>query len=265
MTGRLFAQDSTLVQKTYLKVIKTGISTAPDFIVVKIKDLNTGESKEICTTANFFFGALSKEQIPGFNKSYMEYLLSKSADRTFELKKSDALKNIGFFNYHLQNETHIDSLIKNNHLRDSLKNLSKVEIMVYKEFNLYEQKRDTLLQEFSRRMKKNKPLSTEENQIIDHLSESVSYEDTYDNSKMYDYKKLSREGLQFMALWLNTIRNDKQKYRDLEEERGRLYKKLFQMYFDKYGLSFCHVAFNNGIITYIGDEVAVIGYSSVVD
>jgi hypothetical protein len=36
-------------------------STAPDFVVVIVKNLNTGEIKEICTEAPFVNGAIYRE------------------------------------------------------------------------------------------------------------------------------------------------------------------------------------------------------------
>ncbi|HTI61549.1 hypothetical protein [Mucilaginibacter sp.] len=262
---RLFAQDKSLAEKAYLHVLQNGFSTAPEFVVITITNANTGESKEICVTATVWFNALEMEYLPNSEKSYIEYLRSNSHSRTFALTKPDALKNIGFVNYHLKHEKRISEIIVKNHLRDSLKKINLLREAAYKEGNLYRRNRRIMLLTFTDSIKKYRNLNPEEDQIIKDLNESVSYEESFDNPKSFDYKKLSEKGLHFMALWRTQIRSSKQKYNELSKESNRLYEKFFQRYYKKYGMNFCHVGFKHGIITFLGDEVAYVGYGIIID
>lgn len=77
-------------------------STFSYFTVIKVKNLNTGETKEICTKGNFVAGAIHRElkldyDKDGLNKAY-EFAKSKK-DRYFEFKNKEALDNISFFDY----------------------------------------------------------------------------------------------------------------------------------------------------------------------
>ncbi|PWJ33500.1 hypothetical protein [Sediminitomix flava] len=76
-------------------------STFSYFVVCKIRDLNTGNVKEICTTADFLKGAIHRE----FNLDYSDKSLSESrkllleSNRFFEFKNVDALLNVRFYDY----------------------------------------------------------------------------------------------------------------------------------------------------------------------
>lgn len=80
-------------------------STAPNYLVVTVKNLNTNEKKEICTEAPFLNGAVFKEtgvfQIP---LNCNEYKV-----RYFEFKEDSALWNISF---DLYTSAELDSFAK---------------------------------------------------------------------------------------------------------------------------------------------------------
>ena len=66
------------------------LSTAPNYVVVIVKNLNTGKTKEICTEAPFIDGAVSIETNVSKSINCMKY-----KDRYFEFKNDSALWNIG--------------------------------------------------------------------------------------------------------------------------------------------------------------------------
>jgi len=70
----------------------SNFSTAPNYLVVKVKNLNTGEIKEICTEAPFLNGAFNRET--GEFKNSLD--CKEYEDRYFEFKKDSALWNISF-------------------------------------------------------------------------------------------------------------------------------------------------------------------------
>ena len=76
-------------------------STIGYFTVVKIKNLNSGEVKEICTDGAFVDGALHLELNAGYDSVGSQKVRRhfKMKDRYFELKNEEALRNVGFENY----------------------------------------------------------------------------------------------------------------------------------------------------------------------
>ena len=77
-------------------------STFSYFTVIKVKNLNTGVTKEICTKGNFVAGALHRELNVGYDakgqQKVFDFAKSKK-DRYFEFKNKEALDNISFFDY----------------------------------------------------------------------------------------------------------------------------------------------------------------------
>lgn len=77
-------------------------STFSYFTVIKVKNLNTGVTKEICTKGNFVAGALHRELNIGFDtkgqQKVLDFAKSKK-NRYFEFKNKEALDNISFFDY----------------------------------------------------------------------------------------------------------------------------------------------------------------------
>jgi hypothetical protein len=77
-------------------------STFSYFTVIKVKNLNTGVTKEICTKGNFVSGALHIELKADYNEKgeqkVLDFAKSKK-NRYFEFKNKKALDNISFFDY----------------------------------------------------------------------------------------------------------------------------------------------------------------------
>jgi hypothetical protein len=71
-------------------------STAPNYVVVTVKNLKTGELKEICTEAPFLNGALDHE-----TGKKSEFSCEIYEERYFEFSNDSALWNISFDLYTL--------------------------------------------------------------------------------------------------------------------------------------------------------------------
>ena len=77
-------------------------STFNYFTVIKVKDLNTGLVKEICTKGNFLSGALHIELKADYDSKGEQRVLNfakSKRDRYFEFKSKKALDNISFSKY----------------------------------------------------------------------------------------------------------------------------------------------------------------------
>jgi len=96
-------------------------STFSYFTVIKVKNLNTGVTKEICTKGNFVAGALHRELNVDYDtngqQKVFDFAKSKK-DRYFEFKNKEALDNISFFDYKtklvdkIQTEYNLDKAIE---------------------------------------------------------------------------------------------------------------------------------------------------------
>jgi len=68
------------------------ISTTPNYVVVIVKNIKTGEIKEICTEATLLCGAVNKRS----GKTNLIINCKKYETRYFEFSKKKALNNISF-------------------------------------------------------------------------------------------------------------------------------------------------------------------------
>jgi len=77
-------------------------STAPNYVVVTVKNLNTGEIREICTEAPFLEGAITRQTGKDtYTIDSISYVLRSTVcddypNRYFEFSKDSALWNISF-------------------------------------------------------------------------------------------------------------------------------------------------------------------------
>ena len=89
-------------------------STYHDYVVVKVKNLKTGELKDLCTTPNMLSGAMWHET----GKLRFGFDYKQHPTRYFEFSKDSALLNIRFNDYSsqeltaFQNQLNVDSIIK---------------------------------------------------------------------------------------------------------------------------------------------------------
>ena len=260
----MHAQDSTLIQKTYVNVVKTGLSTAPDFVVIRIKNLNNGKVKDICTDVSSLYWSLEQDQNNNLKRDIDKYLLTNARSRTFELKDTSSLSRLNFNTYKIRDRGKINMLIQKNHLRDSLKKITKLSEEVSKEYYTYYDARDSILHEIADSISKIRHLTDEETKMIADLHD-LYYDRYYTDTAFNKYRTISLQGHQFIKMWNSKIRMFGINYFKIKGEVARLYKKFFTDYYRRFSLSFCHVAFENGIITYIADESGEISFSEVID
>jgi len=77
-------------------------STAPNYIVFRAKNLNTGQTKEICSEAPFLSGAMHRELNIKFDligEKYIDSLILAKRREIFNFKNKDVLKIMNFNNY----------------------------------------------------------------------------------------------------------------------------------------------------------------------
>lgn len=98
---RLSSDIETEKYLNYLAAIEN-TSNFSYFTVIKVKNLQTGTVKEICTKGKFLLGAIHQELNLGYEegdeKKAHEFAKSKKG-RYFEFKNPDALENISFREY----------------------------------------------------------------------------------------------------------------------------------------------------------------------
>jgi hypothetical protein len=75
-------------------------STAPNYVLITVRDANTKTSRMICVTTNLLEGAIEREY--GLSSSDSDILKEKqillsNKDRVFVFKKPEALKNIPMY------------------------------------------------------------------------------------------------------------------------------------------------------------------------
>lgn len=90
-TTRVQAQvDDQTKFKMFCSALDNFFSTAPNYIVVTVKNKQTGETKEVCTEAPFIRGAVGRET------GNWEFNYENYQTRYFEFSKDSALWNIRF-------------------------------------------------------------------------------------------------------------------------------------------------------------------------
>lgn len=99
-----FKEDDNSEKAKFSNFVKSisNESTFSYFTVITVKNLNTGEIKELCTKGNFVSGALHRElNLDYDNKGERQVLqyAKKRKNRYFEFRNKEALENISFFTY----------------------------------------------------------------------------------------------------------------------------------------------------------------------
>ena len=105
--------DMQTKQEMFCKALNN-LSTAPNYVVLNIKNIKTGEIKEVCTEAPFLSGAIYKE----YGKFPGKIDCKKSKDRYFEFAKDSALSNI---DYNLYSKKSLDSFAKTINVEEIIK------------------------------------------------------------------------------------------------------------------------------------------------
>ena len=251
-----FAFGQNLAEKTFIHVINSGLSTAPDFLVVQIKNLNTGEVKEICTDNSSLYWALMQDRKSSDFEAITKELLNNSFERYFEISDKEALERIQFDFVSPNSLEKLDSIFKADHLADSLAKIELYRTYLGDNYYKYYEARETAIAEIEDSISAIRELTAEESEILDDLPDQ--YYDYHYNE--WKWKELSVKGQAFMKIWNSKIAVEKSKYKKIENEHNRLEKKFFRDYFNKYGLDYCHVLFLNGITCFQSCENGQINY-----
>jgi hypothetical protein len=121
LTTSFGGQQKDDLYLNYVAAIKNE-STIQYHLVVKVKNLNTGLTREYCTEGNFLKGALHREYKLGYDNkgiSKVNSLAVDNKDRYFEFKNDSAIWNIGgVWEYsmddlaQLEKKINFDSLVK---------------------------------------------------------------------------------------------------------------------------------------------------------
>lgn len=111
------------------------------FTVIKVKNLNNGEIKEICTKGNFLSGALHTELRADYDikgESKIINFVKNNKKRYFEFKNKKALNNISFFEYDSKQCTKIQKKYNFDKVVESIEKTRKFEIKLSgKEMSLF--------------------------------------------------------------------------------------------------------------------------------
>jgi len=107
-------------QKMFCKALNN-LSSSPNYVVVNIKNLKTGEKKEVCIETPFLNGAIGKE----FGIYPDKIDCEKHKERYFEFSKDSALWNI---NYNLYSKISLDSFAKTINVEEIVKLVKKGEL-----------------------------------------------------------------------------------------------------------------------------------------
>lgn len=111
----------------YVHAIENG-STFQYFTVVKIKNLNTNEIREICVKGNFLSGALHREYKLGYEKNdfiKVQNLLLANKERYFEFKDTSALNNLGLDKYSMNDLQNFESKNNSDSIVNSIKHINR--------------------------------------------------------------------------------------------------------------------------------------------
>ncbi len=266
-----YPSAQNIAEKAYASVINDGPSTAPEFVVVTIINSNTGESKEIMFSVNQLFECLELELNEHDQKKIKKYLLSKSSDRTFAVKRSETLNTINFEKYQVKKglllEKKIDQVIIKNHLIDSLSKIDTIRKNVEKLFDVYYMLRREILKTISDSIAKVRPINKKEKTMLLILKDP--YYDGHEEQceKLPgDSKEDSASRKKILQIWdnkINLYKSDRDRYIYMDNESTRCEKKFFRAYYKKYRLTFCKVLFKYGAVCYFGDENPIVGFAGV--
>lgn len=85
--------------ENYLFALNNDKGSMAYYVVVSVKDLNTGTEKEICTDAAFLEGAIHKELDDSVGYDKVIEIARQNRSRYFEFRNMAALENISFYTY----------------------------------------------------------------------------------------------------------------------------------------------------------------------
>jgi hypothetical protein len=136
----------SIIYNHYVEAVNNE-STFQFYLVAKMKNLNTGQIREICTEGNFLDGALHTEFKLGYDSlsiKKIKNLLINTKTRYFEFKDTAALNNLGINKYSMvdlknfEKSHNIDSLaqiVKEGKWRMAISNDTTMLLYAHSLFN----------------------------------------------------------------------------------------------------------------------------------
>jgi hypothetical protein len=246
-------------EQTFQKVIKEGFSTAPHFVVLTVKNSNSGQIKEIIINVTSLFEAYRiEQQIQDYDK-ISEYLIEKAEARIFEFRTKEALERLNFDNYEMKSADKIEKLISKENIIDSLPKITKQRELISEKFYEYSDQREEILEEIKDSIQTKRALTNEEIEILSDLN------DQYYDYHYNEYVEISNQGRALMKIWNSKIKPYKMEYKKNTDELDRLENKFFRKHFAKYGLNFCHILFKYGVIFNSKCENGMMGFNQVIN
>ncbi len=251
-----FGQDKSKL--AFEIAIKDGFSTAPNFVVLTIKNLNNDQTKEIITDVVSVYEAFKIELNLTDYGIVSDFLLKNSEARMFELKNKDALGMLNFDNYELKSSDKIEKIIINECIADSLSKVSLQREIISDKFYEYSDQREEIIEKINDSISDLRKLTPEEIRILGDLT------DEYYDYHYNEYVKISERGKQLMKIWNTKVNPFKINYKIYTDELERLEMKFFRRYYAKYGMNFCHLAFKYGVIFNSNCENGVLEFNQII-
>jgi len=131
--------DEATLYNNYAKAIRNE-STFQYFLVVHVTDLNTGQTREICTKGNFLAGAIHREYNLGYDNNSIrkaERIALANRTRTFKFKNVEAIRNLGLDHYSMRDLKEFEETINVNQLITQVNKDWKKQLTNDKEMLLY--------------------------------------------------------------------------------------------------------------------------------
>lgn len=206
ITTCTYCQD--LSEATYLKVVEL-VNTTDDshFVVVSVKNLNTGQTKEICTEISSLCNAIIKETNVTAIDSIKQYLVSHSAKRTFEIKNNEALKLLKFDTYSLKSEDTLTEIIKQGHIVDTLMKIREYRRNAILYFFDLENKNEEVVGQIKDSIMAYRPLEQKELRLIEDLN----------SNSHYDFADISENGKELISRCNNRMKNINDAYKHFND------------------------------------------------
>ncbi|MDP4220164.1 MAG: hypothetical protein Q8916_10565 [Bacteroidota bacterium] len=121
------APDTEEIYRNYVAAINKH-GTFSYYLVVKIKNLNTLEKREICTKGNFLIGALQREGNIPFGSIKKTAIENK--ERYFEFREESALNNLGVGDYSMKDLAQLEQQINFDSLARSIRKSKTWELAI---------------------------------------------------------------------------------------------------------------------------------------
>ena len=147
MTTSFIVKGNDELYPLYVRAVENS-STFQYYLVITVKNMKTGKTREICTEGNFLQGALHIEYNIDYSKEGQEKIMRMAIDnknRYFEFKNKKALANIGVNDYSpndlkkLEKKINFDSLAaeikKSDKWQERLNNDIKIAMWAHELFN----------------------------------------------------------------------------------------------------------------------------------